>query len=103
MGTSTAKASSNPDFYTRYDPLPGIKVRPYTLNPKPQTPPSGMPKSIIYAASALHLTGHGLEGHSQPTPANQSEAASGSSGTAKGKCRPGLVSMRQEMRMTTSD
>ena len=62
-----------------------------------------MPKSIIYAASALHLTGHGLEGHSQPTPVNQSEAASGSSGTAKGKCMPGLVSMRQEMRMTTSD
>jgi len=26
MGTSTAKAASNPDFYTRYDPLPGIKV-----------------------------------------------------------------------------
>jgi len=26
MGTSIAKAASNPDFYTRYDPLPGIKV-----------------------------------------------------------------------------
>ena len=26
MGTSAAKAASNPDFYTRYDPLPGIKV-----------------------------------------------------------------------------
>jgi len=26
MGTSTAKAASNTEFYTRYDPLPGIKV-----------------------------------------------------------------------------
>jgi len=32
MGTSAAKSSSNEEFYTRYDPLPGIKA--------PHPPPS---------------------------------------------------------------
>jgi len=49
MGTSTLRASSNVDFYTKYDPLPGLKV-------------DGMDAFSVKAAVA-YARKHCMEGH----------------------------------------
>lgn len=52
MGTSTLRASSNVDFYTKYDPLPGLKV-------------DGMDTFSVKAAVAFARK-HCMEGHVSP-------------------------------------